>query len=408
MNIKVYILIIFLFTFIIYKIDAQNKININNNDSLENIDELPLIINNNKKDYFLRFRRKNIYFGSRLSKSNNWVSDSLFQKLDSYSVKGIPNNLITIDKKKNIAYLINGNAPYIRESTFKGIFYSENKNGYWTIPRPLLFGGKKVKNIHSFYMNIQHNMIIVSMKNKKYGYGNYDLYVSFKNEKDKWSKLLNLGPTVNTMGSEIAPYYDYEKKRLYFSSNGHPSNRSYDIMLTEQPYESWKVWNKPEKIKHSINTNLDEICLVEAKGGNYFLIRKNKYNTINLYNIPIESGEHKIYEDLNCKILSDSAKNEIIGLSEDKYFIKFEIASSDLVSDQTELLWFIANKIKEIKRINILLLVAEKTISGNSIGNNRAFRVTQYLSSIGLNSNRIIVKSIKGIEDGVMKIDFCN
>ena len=407
-NIRVDLLIIFLFTFIIHRIGAQNQNNIENNHNLENIDNLPLIIDNSKKNYFLSLRKENIYFGSILNKSEHSISDSLFQKLDPYTIRGISDNLIAVDNKRNITYLINNNLTYSKKNTFKGIFYSENKNGYWTIPRPLLFDGKKAKNIHSFYMNIQQSFILVSMKNKKYGYGNYDIYVSFKSEKDKWGKLLNLGPTVNTEESEIAPYYDNEKKALYFSSNGHPGNISFDIMRTIQPYESWKVWNKPEKIEYSIKSDIDEIALIKSKGGNYFLISKNEYNIINLHKTPIELRKSKIYDDLDCKTLSSSLKEEIIGLPKDKYFIRFNTNSSNLSSDQKELFWFITNKIRELKGISILLLVAKKTISGNSIGNNRAFRVTQYLKSIGLDSNRIIFKGIEELNGDIMKIDFCN
>jgi dipeptidyl aminopeptidase/acylaminoacyl peptidase len=57
---------------------------------------------------------------------------------------------------------------------------------------------------------------IIYFSSDSTGYGDVDLYISFKNKRG-WSVPVNLGPTINTSEAEFCPFYHEKQKRLYFA-----------------------------------------------------------------------------------------------------------------------------------------------------------------------------------------------
>lgn len=96
------------------------------------------------------------------------------------------------------------------------------------------------------------------------GYGGKDIYKVLRLPNGKWSKALNLGPTVNTPYDEDAPFIHSDKKTLYFSSKGHTNMGGYDVFKTV--YEK-RVWSVPENLKYPINTPGDDIFYVVSANG---------------------------------------------------------------------------------------------------------------------------------------------
>lgn len=96
------------------------------------------------------------------------------------------------------------------------------------------------------------------------GFGGKDIYRVLRLPNGKWSKALNLGPTVNTIYDEDAPYIHSDKKTLYFSSKGHANMGGYDIFKTV--YEK-RIWSEPENMKYPINTVQDDIFYVVSANG---------------------------------------------------------------------------------------------------------------------------------------------
>jgi outer membrane protein OmpA-like peptidoglycan-associated protein len=83
------------------------------------------------------------------------------------------------------------------------------------------------------------------------GFGLSDVYFSVRDSKGNWGKALNAGPIINTIKSEVSPFYHHTHNVLYFSSNGHPLNfGDFDI------YKSyWKnqSWTEPRNIGPLVN-----------------------------------------------------------------------------------------------------------------------------------------------------------
>ncbi|REG94259.1 OmpA family protein [Algoriphagus antarcticus] len=75
--------------------------------------------------------------------------------------------------------------------------------------------------------------------------GNEDIYVSEKVGPIDWSKPVNIGSAVNTMGQEMSPFYDANSGELYFSSNMHEGAEGKDIFIAKRMGDGWNNWSKP-------------------------------------------------------------------------------------------------------------------------------------------------------------------
>ena len=51
------------------------------------------------------------------------------------------------------------------------------------------------------------------------GYGQGDLYISFKDDYDNWSKAKNMGSVINTEGHELCPFVTQDGKYFFYTSN---------------------------------------------------------------------------------------------------------------------------------------------------------------------------------------------
>lgn len=77
--------------------------------------------------------------------------------------------------------------------------------------------------------------------------GNEDLYFSEKTSGIAWSKPVNLGMTLNTVGQEMSPFFDDASDRLFFSSNMLPGANGKDIYISKRLGADWDSWSIPVK-----------------------------------------------------------------------------------------------------------------------------------------------------------------
>jgi len=54
---------------------------------------------------------------------------------------------------------------------------------------------------------------------RKEGYGQGDLYISFKDDDGKWTKAKNMGEIINTEGHELCPFVTKDGKYFFYTSN---------------------------------------------------------------------------------------------------------------------------------------------------------------------------------------------
>lgn len=95
-------------------------------------------------------------------------------------------------------------------------------------------------------------------------FGLSDIFFAIKNSKGEWQKALNAGPIINTVQSEVSPFFHHTFNVLYFSSNGHPLNfGEFDIYKS---YHYKNSWSEP------LNTG----PLVNGAGSEYYFTIDSK------------------------------------------------------------------------------------------------------------------------------------
>lgn len=99
-----------------------------------------------------------------------------------------------------------------------GIYRARTLHGYFSNPELLS------KTINSPYVDWTpfidpEERFLLFSSNRPTGYGDGDIYISYKQNDDSWSDAINLGPSVNTEFNELFPSVSPDGNYLYFLRN---------------------------------------------------------------------------------------------------------------------------------------------------------------------------------------------
>jgi outer membrane protein OmpA-like peptidoglycan-associated protein len=147
------------------------------------------------------------------------------------------------------------------------------------------------------------------------GYGGKDLYITFKGDKGDWSKPKNLGPTINTKGSEEAPFLHYDGETLYFSSDGHDGLGGLDIFMSR--LNELGEWSTPKNIGKYINSSNDEAGLYvepEGKVAYFASDRPGGYGGLDIYTFNLsEELKPAPANIITISLIDKATKKPVIG-----------------------------------------------------------------------------------------------
>ncbi len=94
-----------------------------------------------------------------------------------------------------------------------------------------------------------------------------DLFVLLKQADGKWGDPINLGPAINTRGTEMSPFLASDGRTLYFASDGHPGYGGMDIFMSRRLDNTWTNWSEAMNLGPEINTiGFDAYYTVPASG----------------------------------------------------------------------------------------------------------------------------------------------
>ena len=158
------------------------------------------------------------------------------------------------------------------------IYYSDFVNGQWTEPKNM---GDSINGQYSWEtqptVSADGNTLYF-VSNRLGGYGTVDpealnpseqsttdIYKIVKGKNGKWSKPINLGPTINTPGDEMTPFIHTDSQTLYFSSNGQDGIGGLDIFYTKQNEKG--DWITPKNIGFPINSIEDDMSFFVSTDG---------------------------------------------------------------------------------------------------------------------------------------------
>ncbi len=102
------------------------------------------------------------------------------------------------------------------------------------------------------------------------GFGGFDLFVCHRSG-NTWTTPENLGPTVNTKGSEITPFYNGVD--LFFASDWHQGMGGFDVFRAST---NGTYWDKIYNLDTQINSSKDDFGFIYDNGRNIGYLVSNR------------------------------------------------------------------------------------------------------------------------------------
>lgn len=208
----------------------------------------------------------------------------------------------------------------------------------------------------SFYVSPDQDVIFISMKRDD-SRGNEDIYYSIKGRDGHWTVPKSVGSTINTSGFEISPFLSEDKRRLYFASDGHDGYGDADIFYCERLYDSWETWSAPVNLGPEINSKkFDAYFSIYGDSVSYFTSNRDS-NFADIYEASVSTietilsdGQEYMTDELMARRLGGEVNRRIV----------FENSSLELLPAQSELLYYIVNKLMLERDIHFHLVMREE------------------------------------------------
>ncbi len=120
------------------------------------------------------------------------------------------------------------------------------------------------------------------------GFGLSDIYFTYRDQSDQWAPAQNVGPYVNSRGNEVSPFYHPRFHFLYFSSNGHLLNfGEFDIFKSE--WQSTR-WGEPKNIGPLVNSTGSEFYFtIDSDSRNLYYAHssESELKNLDLFSFPL-------------------------------------------------------------------------------------------------------------------------
>ena len=283
----------------------------------------------------------------------------------------------------------------LQQNTRRGkvrVLTARYQQGQWSEPT-LLFQYKKGSKQNGAYVSPDEDYIIFPQRSRG-GYGQEDLYVVWRKGAG-WSDPVNLGPTVNTEGSEIAPFMQGE---ILFFSAYYSSEQDYDLFQTHRLYQNWKVWEKPTNLVPLNSPAQDAFLTLHPDGQAYFVSKRagapRAYRTTTTDTRPRSATSSS--KPASDTIFSEEAIKTL--LNSEQGLVFFSKNSWLLESQYKELLVFISDQIKNQADIKLQLIGhtdQEGTRAYNKkLSKNRAAAIKEFLVSLGIEDQRLEIVAL--------------
>lgn len=124
--------------------------------------------------------------------------------------------------------------------------------------------------------------------NRVGSFGLSDIFFTVRDKEGKWGKALNAGPVINTINSEVSPFFHHAYNVLYFSSNGHALNfGDFDI------YKSMRLphsWGEPRNVGPLVNGAGSEYYFtIDSRSRELYYARSEAADrkNLDLYSFPV-------------------------------------------------------------------------------------------------------------------------
>jgi hypothetical protein len=353
---------------------------------------LPLLSPNGKELYFTRA----LYAGNTGGKFSGL--DVWYSEASGANWKNSSNGFININNEGQNAIVglsRDGATRYFVNASSKGkvsgIYLTKNINNYWTRPEFIPVPGIDNQNFLGVFVDPDFEVILLSMKTPT-SRGDEDLYFTTKNSFGEWSAPKTMGTTINTTGFEISPFLSQDKKRLFFSSNGHGGEGDADIFYSDRLYNSWETWSVPVNLGKAVNSKkFDAYFSIYGDSVAYFASnRDGKFSDI--YRVKVAPARSVLAKGQRY-LTQEEWNREIGGKVSDE--VSFRLQTGVLDAPQKEYLFYIANKLQLQKDILFHLVVKEE--ENPKFSTSRLTAITDHLVQSGIERERIITEQVEQV-----------
>ncbi len=209
-------------------------------------------------------RKENTTGGGRSPEDNQYYEDIYIsthnKKKEWEKNKKIGRVINSKYNEASIALSPDGTKLFIYKDENGGDIYESDRTSKnnWSRPRPVEGGINTKYHEPSMSITDDGNTIYFS-SDRPGGKGGLDIYKIEKDENGNWSDPINLGDTINTEYDDDSPFIHFDRRTLYFSSQGHEGIGGHDIFYSEFIDGSWSI---PENLGYPINTPQDDLYFV--------------------------------------------------------------------------------------------------------------------------------------------------
>lgn len=202
-----------------------------------------------------------------------------------------PNAVFSVSPDGNTLLLMNTYTPDGRQKGM-GLSLSRKTASGWSVPQDVKMRSFYNQSFFNEYFLSNDGKVILLAVKRDDTQGSRDLYVSFAEGNGIWSEPQNLGPKINTPGTELSPFLAADGKTLYFSSNGHPGYGKNDIFMSKRLDETWRNWSQPTNLGTPINSEgTDAYYSVPAAGDYaYFVSNENGLGGTDIFKIALPTA----------------------------------------------------------------------------------------------------------------------
>lgn len=207
----------------------------------------------------------------------------------------INDGCVTFSPDGKIMVFAKGNTGKRKGSSDVDLYLSRFRNGAWSEPIPLNINDPQAWDSSPAFSQDGRTLYFSSNRKGRgrqmVGYGGNDLYSAQMDSRGRFSRVKNLGPTINTAGDELFPYIADDAK-LYFSSDGHPGYGGLDIFVVKRANGKTVV----ENLGQPVNSTGDDfgIFLFKADRGFFTSNRESGKGDDDIYTFVNEDPDLKV------------------------------------------------------------------------------------------------------------------
>ncbi|MEM7106499.1 MAG: OmpA family protein [Bacteroidota bacterium] len=228
---------------------------------------------------------------------------------------------------------------YSKRNNKDGLSISRWTRNGWSFPKTL-----NIKNHYNrnpfvcYHVSVDQKTVLMTVERDE-GFGDRDIYVTFRYSDGSWSEPRNLGGKINTRGMEASVFIAADNKTIYFSSDGHPGYGGLDVFMSRRLDDTWLNWSEPVNLGRKINKPGHDFNYTIPASGEYAYFSSDFEAQMpgmsNLYRIRLpEEVRPEPVQLITGRFIDGSTDKPVENLPEEyQIVVPYDQEKADLLSD---------------------------------------------------------------------------